>query len=88
VDWFVRHRAELVADHVTAGPTSTLLSLVSPSQLPHILTRMLDEQQFLSPFGIRSLSKEHEASPYHFESRMSSSATHLCVTVHRAAAFV
>ena len=35
-----------------------------------VADRMLDEAQFLSPFGIRSLSKEHEAAPYHFESRM------------------
>ena len=31
-----------------------------------MLARLLDEQEFLSPFGVRSLSKYHEAHPYHF----------------------
>lgn len=31
-----------------------------------MLARSLDEQEFLSPFGVRSLSKYHEAHPYHF----------------------
>lgn len=68
MQWFCKHRADLVGSHITQGPASVLLSLVSLAQLPRILDRMLDEAQFLSPFGIRSLSKEHEATPYHFES--------------------
>jgi hypothetical protein len=53
---------------VTAAPTHScrLLSLVSLDQIPRLLERMLDEQQFLSPYGLRSLSKEHEKSPFHF----------------------
>lgn len=34
-----------------------------------VLKRMLDEQQFLSQYGLRSLSKEHEAHPYVFNRR-------------------
>jgi hypothetical protein len=30
-----------------------------------VLERLLDDSQFLSAFGLRSLSKEHEAHPYH-----------------------
>jgi hypothetical protein len=41
-----------------------LLSLVNQSQLTRILQRMLDPAQFLSEFGIRSLSKEYEERPY------------------------
>ncbi|MBM4111868.1 MAG: glucosidase [Phycisphaerae bacterium] len=41
-----------------------LLSVLTESKLRRLLSRMLDEQQFLGPYGIRSLSKEHEASPY------------------------
>ena len=36
-----------------------LLSLVDPEMLPRLLQRLLDEDQFLSPFGIRSLSRVH-----------------------------
>jgi len=41
-----------------------LLSLVNAAQLRRILDRMLDPDQFLSEYGLRSLSKEHAAHPY------------------------
>jgi Mannosylglycerate hydrolase MGH1-like glycoside hydrolase domain len=41
-----------------------LLSIVNEDKLRRILTRMLDEKQFLSPFGIRSLSREHADRPF------------------------
>ncbi len=41
-----------------------LLSLVRGADLEHLLTRMLDPQEFLSDYGIRSISKYHEAHPY------------------------
>jgi mannosylglycerate hydrolase MGH1-like protein len=44
-----------------------LLSICDETKLRRILTRMLDEERFLSPFGIRSLSKWHERHPYSFE---------------------
>jgi len=37
-----------------------LLSLVDHSMLPRILKRLLSEQEFLSPYGVRSVSKVHE----------------------------
>ncbi len=37
-----------------------LLALVDHSMLPRILNRLLDEAQFLSPFGVRGVSKIHE----------------------------
>jgi hypothetical protein len=42
------------------------LALVNPDRLRRILTKMLDENEFLSYFGIRSLSKIHEQHPFTF----------------------
>ncbi len=43
-----------------------ILAMVTPERLRRILTKMLDENEFLSPFGIRSLSKFHEQHPFVF----------------------
>ena len=45
-----------------------MLALVNPERLRRILTKMLDENEFLGPHGIRSLSKFHEQHPYIFQS--------------------
>jgi len=41
-------------------------ALINPERLRRILTKMLDEAEFLSPYGIRSLSKFHEKHPFVF----------------------
>jgi hypothetical protein len=41
-----------------------LLSIVDPDRLPRILQMMLDENEFLSPHGLRALSKSHGAQPF------------------------
>jgi hypothetical protein len=43
-----------------------ILALVNEQRLRRILTRMLDEKEFLSPFGIRALSRDHLEHPYVF----------------------
>ncbi len=43
-----------------------ILALVKPERLRRILTKMLDENEFLSAYGIRALSKFHEQHPYVF----------------------
>jgi hypothetical protein len=43
-----------------------IFALVTPERLRRILARMLDEAEFLSPYGIRSISKFHERHPYVF----------------------
>jgi hypothetical protein len=41
-----------------------MASVLNEEKLRRVLTRMLDEQEFLSPYGIRSLSRYHENHPY------------------------
>jgi hypothetical protein len=43
-----------------------LIALLTPERLRRVLATMLDEEEFLSPYGIRSLSKFHERHPYVF----------------------
>ena len=43
-----------------------ILALVNPERLRRILSKMLDEEEFLSPYGIRSISKYHADHPYVF----------------------
>ncbi len=50
-------------DHYGVAGRS-VLSLVNTERLRRILTTMLDENEFLSPYGIRALSKFHEDNPY------------------------
>ncbi len=43
-----------------------IAALVNPQRLRRILARMLDEDEFLSPYGIRALSRYHAEHPYIF----------------------
>lgn len=42
------------------------LSLLNRTRLRHVLTRMLDEQEFLAGNGVRSLSRHQLAAPYQY----------------------
>ncbi|TWT88211.1 Mannosyl oligosaccharide glucosidase [Pseudobythopirellula maris] len=71
MEWFIRYRPEVVdalPSIVAPGNGNRrLLSLVNKSRLERVLGRMFDPNQFLSPYGLRSLSKEHEQHPFRFE---------------------
>ncbi|HAE38033.1 MAG TPA: glucosidase [Candidatus Riflebacteria bacterium] len=68
--WFLDNRPKLleaVASMTLSGvDDAKLLAIVAPEKLRKIMARMLDENEFLGPYGIRSLSKHHEANPYIF----------------------
>ncbi|HEY5724697.1 MAG TPA: glucosidase, partial [Methylomirabilota bacterium] len=71
MQWFVDNRPDL-ADHVVEvqrldGKIRRLLSIVTQPQLPRVLRFMLDEAEFLSPHGIRALSRHHREHPYVFD---------------------
>ena len=44
-----------------------ILAIVNPERLRRILSRMLDEKEFLSPYGIRALSRHHADHPFVFK---------------------
>jgi hypothetical protein len=68
LDWFLVNRPDL-ARHITCleesahGPRR-LLAIPSRERLQRMLRYMLDEHEFLSPFGIRSVSRIHESRPF------------------------
>jgi hypothetical protein len=66
--WFLQNRPEL-AEHcplmeVPGRMERRLLGLVGREKLVRVLRRMLDEKEFLSPYGLRSLSRAHQEHPY------------------------
>ncbi len=65
---FIRRRPELLANiHPLDKPGKNgrlLVSVVNEQKLRRILAQMLDEERFLSPYGLRSLSRWHLDHPY------------------------
>jgi hypothetical protein len=70
VDWFVRNRPDLIGMacyHAERnGQRLEVLSIVDQQQLTRVLQHLWNEDEFLSPGGIRSLSKCHDARPFTF----------------------
>jgi len=68
MDWFIHNRPNLrenVACMETKGMGARrLLAIAYRDKLRKILAKMLDESEFLSPYGIRSISRYHKDHPY------------------------
>jgi hypothetical protein len=70
--WFLEHRSDL-ARHIAymesdggEGHSHRLLAIPSRERLERVLRYLLDENEFLSPYGIRSLSRVHKDQPFVF----------------------
>ncbi|MCW5889710.1 MAG: glucosidase [bacterium] len=68
--WFLENRPELASQitclDVCATTGDRLLAIPSRARLERILRYLLDETEFLSPYGVRSLSRHHREHPFTF----------------------
>ncbi len=68
MEWFLEYRPDLARlvsrFHEPGKGERRLVSLVRAHRMKRVLSRMLDESEFLSDYGVRALSKYHEEQPY------------------------
>lgn len=72
LNWFMKNRRDLASQvsYMDADGESQyhhLLAIPTKEQLYRVLSYVLDEDEFLAPYGIRSLSKFHERNPFKLE---------------------
>ncbi|XP_060066429.1 uncharacterized protein LOC132546729 [Ylistrum balloti] len=69
--WFLKHRKDLtkrISFFCQEGrEEAILLAIVKKEQLVRVLAHLLNEEEFLSPYGIRSLSKRHLDKPFNMD---------------------
>ncbi|MFN8391852.1 MAG: glucosidase [Bdellovibrionota bacterium] len=70
LEWYLNYREDLTKLvsrwEVPGSGARRLIALVRGSRMKSLLRRMLDQNEFLSPHGIRSVSKYHSEHPYSF----------------------
>src|SRR5207237_6824166 len=64
-DWFMKNRPDMTREVIHESkrkdqPPTYVMTIVNYDQIQRLLDRMWDETEFLSPYGVRSLSKAHE----------------------------
>jgi hypothetical protein len=68
MEWFLRNRPDLTSNVACMSSEGMgerrLLSIVDGEKLRRVLRYLLDEAEFLSPFGVRALSRVHRERPY------------------------
>jgi hypothetical protein len=73
MQWFIKNRPDLTqacASMTRQGQEERiLLSVVKRAQLVRVLGRMLDENEFLSPYGVRSVSRVYKDRPYELQAQ-------------------
>jgi hypothetical protein len=64
-EWFIDHKPQFAGflRHFASDGRAELIALVDEHRLRRVLARMLDEGEFLSPYGLRSLSRYHREHP-------------------------
>ncbi|QDU43091.1 Mannosyl oligosaccharide glucosidase [Symmachiella dynata] len=75
MDWFLNHRPDLSkfmtymerGDPNQDGNGLRLLAIPTRERLSRLLWYLLNEDEFLSPYGVRSLSKYHEEHPFEYD---------------------
>ena len=69
--WFMKNRQDLVKNVVHKveenGQISYALTIVDEEQLSRLMHRLMNQSEFLSDYGVRSLSKAHEKKPFEYE---------------------
>ena len=68
LEWFLKNRDDLIRGvvHTTqqGGEVTRVLTIVNKDQLVRILQRVFHPEEFLSPYGVRSMSKRHQNQPF------------------------
>ncbi len=71
MDWFLQNRPDLTENlasmELEGVANRRLLALINPDRLRRVLRIMLSENEFLSDYGIRALSRWHKHNPYIFK---------------------
>ncbi|MBV9956939.1 MAG: glucosidase, partial [Acidobacteria bacterium] len=71
LEWFINNRPDLTSDvaamHLPGRKERRLLAILDQDKLRRVLKVMLDEEEFLSPYGIRALSRYHKEHPYRLD---------------------